>query len=92
MNKGEIAVIIYGCGWVRVNKGEIVVIIYGCDLEEHTIQEIIDSRHRGRGWQFLVHGSGYGPHHDKWLPAAELNDCEALDLWYQTGGDGPDSR
>jgi len=61
-------------------------------LEEHAIEEIIDSRRRGRGWQFLVRWTGYGPHHDEWLPAAELNDCEALDLWYQTGGDGPDSR
>jgi hypothetical protein len=61
-------------------------------LEEHTVEEIIDSRRRGCGWQFLVHWLGYGSHHDEWLPAANLNDCEVLDLWYQTGGDGPDNQ
>jgi hypothetical protein len=61
-------------------------------LEEHTVEEIIDSRRRGRGWQFLVRWLGYGPHHNEWLPAADLKDCEVLDLWYQNGGDGPDNR
>jgi hypothetical protein len=61
-------------------------------LEEHLIDEIIDSRRRGRGWQFLVRWVGYPPHHNEWLPAIDLKDCEALDLWYQFGGDGPDAR
>ena len=61
-------------------------------LEEHTVEEIIDSRRRGCGWQFLVRWLGYGPHHNEWLPAADLKDCEVLDLWYQNGGDGPDNR
>jgi len=61
-------------------------------LEEHTVEEIIDSRRRGCGWQFLVRWLGYGPHHNKWLPATELKDCEVLDLWYQIGGDGLDNQ
>jgi len=60
-------------------------------LEEFSVDEIIDSRRRGRGWQFLVRWLGYGPQHDLWLPANELSDCEALDNWYKIGGDGPDS-
>ena len=61
-------------------------------LEEHVIDEIIDSRRRGRGWQFLVRWLGYPSNHNEWLPAADVKDCEALDLWYEIGGDGPDSR
>ncbi len=59
---------------------------------EYLVDEIVDVRRRGRGWQFLVHWSGYGREHDLWLPASELTDCEALDLWYKNGGDGPDKR
>ena len=61
-------------------------------LEEHIIDEIIDSRCRGRGWQFLVRWLGYPPEHNEWLPSADVKDCEALDVWYQIGGDGPDMR
>jgi hypothetical protein len=38
--------------------------------------------HRGCGWQFLIRWLGYSPHHDEWLPMADLNDCKVLDLWY----------
>jgi hypothetical protein len=61
-------------------------------LEEHMIDEIIDSRQRGHGWQFFVCWVGYPPHHNKWLPTVDLKDCEALDLWYQIGGDGLDTQ
>jgi len=61
-------------------------------LEEFLIDEIIDSRKHGRGYQFLVRWLGYGPEHDLWIASSELNDCEALDNWYKAGGDGPDSR
>jgi hypothetical protein len=61
-------------------------------LEEFTVDQILNSRRRGRGWQFLVRWAGYAAEHDLWIAASELNECEALDRWYQTGGDGPDSR
>jgi len=61
-------------------------------LQEYTVEEIIDSQRRGRGWQFLVRWLGYGLQHDLWLPAHKLSDCEALDIWYKNGGDGPDTR
>jgi len=61
-------------------------------LEEYLVDEIIDSRKHGRGYQFLVRWVGYGHEHDLWIAASELNECEALDQWYKSGGDGPDSR
>ena len=58
-------------------------------LEEHEIESILDSRRRGRGWQFLVRWVGFGPEDDEWLSSCMLEDCEALDRWYEQDGDGP---
>ena len=55
-------------------------------LEEFLVQEIIDSRRHGRGYQYLVRWSGYGPKHDRWLTASSLEDCEALDIWLNRQG------
>jgi hypothetical protein len=60
-------------------------------LQEHEIDRILDSRPRGRGYQFLVRWKGFGPEDDEWLRAGLLEDCEALDVWYESGGDGPGS-
>ena len=54
-------------------------------LEEYLVQEILDSRRRGNGWQYLVQWTGYGPEHNRWLPGSALSDCKALDVWL---GDG----
>jgi hypothetical protein len=73
-------------GCTHVELGPIV----GEDsMEEYAVDEIIEARRRGRGWQFLVRWTGYGPEEDRWLPASSLDDCEALDRWYESGGDGP---
>jgi hypothetical protein len=61
-------------------------------LEEYFTDEIIDSRRHGKGWQFLVCWLGYAPEHDLWLPLVDLTECEALNKWYEAGGDGPDAR
>jgi len=58
-------------------------------LHEHEIEKILDAQPRGRGYQFLIRWKGYGPEDDEWLPASLLEDCEALDIWYDSGGDGP---
>ena len=58
-------------------------------LEEHEIQSIIDSQWRGWGWQFLVWWVGFGPEDDEWLNVWTLNDCKALNRWYENGGNGP---
>ena len=61
-------------------------------LEEYLVEEIVNSWRVGRGWQFLVRWLGYRPKHDLWTASSELDDCEALNNWYKSGGDGPDSR
>jgi hypothetical protein len=55
-------------------------------LEEFLVQEIIDSRRRGRGYQYLIRWSGHSPEHDCWLAASSLEDCEALDVWLNGQG------
>lgn len=57
-------------------------------LEEYEIDKIVDSRWRGRRWQFLIQWCGYGRHHDCWLSGKEVADCEALDRWIASGGAG----
>jgi transposase InsO family protein len=49
--------------------------------QEFFIDKIVDERRKGRGHQYLVRWRGEGPEGDKWLPASELEDCEALDRW-----------
>ena len=58
-------------------------------LEEHEIESILDSRCQGCGWQFLVRWVSFGPEDDEWLNSQMLEDCEALDQWYEQDGDGP---
>ena len=48
-------------------------------LEEYFVERILDARRQGRGWQFLIHWTGYGPEHNSWLNAKSLEECEALD-------------
>jgi hypothetical protein len=50
-------------------------------IEEFLVEQILDSRKRGRGWQYLVRWVGYGHEHDRWLACSSLSDCEALDVW-----------
>lgn len=52
-------------------------------VEEFFIDRILDSRHRGRGWQYLVRWQGYGIEDDKWLPRRDIEDTIALDRWLQ---------
>jgi hypothetical protein len=53
---------------------------------EWWVEEIIDERKRGRGYQYLVRWVGEGPEHDLWLPQREIEDCEALDKWLTAKG------
>jgi hypothetical protein len=48
-------------------------------MEEYFVQEIINSRRRGKGNQYLVRWTGYGLEHDRWLAGSSLEDCAALD-------------
>lgn len=53
--------------------------------EEWYVNKIVDERKRGRGFQYLVCWQGWGPEDDRWLPARELADSEALDVWLANG-------
>jgi len=49
--------------------------------QEHFIDKIVDERVRHKRLQYLVRWQGEGPEGDLWLPADELQACEALDKW-----------
>jgi len=55
-------------------------------LEEYVIERILDKRHRGCGYQYLVRWVGHGPEEDHLLPWHELEECEALNIWINGGG------
>jgi len=54
------------------------------DNLEYVIERILDEKKsRGRGGsKFLVRWLGQGPEYDLWLPQKEIEDCEALDVWF----------
>jgi len=54
--------------------------------EEYYIERILDARHHGQGFQYLVHWHGYSQEHDKWLPGSKLQDCKALNDWLASQG------
>ncbi|KAJ3492390.1 hypothetical protein NLI96_g66 [Meripilus lineatus] len=56
-------------------------------FEEWEVEEILDRRPRGRGFQYLVRWKGYGPDSDSWLPGKEVEELAALDTFLQ--GLGP---
>ena len=49
--------------------------------QEFFIEKIVDERRRHNKTQYKVRWQGEGPEGDIWLPASELEDCEALDAW-----------
>ena len=49
--------------------------------QEFFIDKIVDERKRGKKTLYKVRWQGEGPEGDLWLPADELSECEALDLW-----------
>lgn len=49
--------------------------------KEWYIDKIVKERRWGRGIQYLVSWSGFGPEDDSWLPRSELAETQALDLW-----------
>jgi hypothetical protein len=52
--------------------------------EEYEIEEIRDSRRRGRGVQFLTHWKGYPDEEDTWIPKSHLqNASEVLEEFHK---------
>ena len=57
-------------------------------MQEHKIEQILDMQPHGRGHRYLVQWVGYSPEDDEWLPGRMLKDCEALNRWIESGGNG----
>ena len=49
--------------------------------EEFFIDKIVDERKCAKKTLYKVRWQGEGPEGDLWLPAEDLQDCEALDTW-----------
>jgi hypothetical protein len=57
--------------------------------KEFFIEKIVDKRRQGKRRQYLVRWCGEGPEGDEWLPASEVEDCEALDFWEARASNKP---
>ncbi|KZP29547.1 hypothetical protein FIBSPDRAFT_727313 [Athelia psychrophila] len=57
-----------------------------CSLVGCVLTPAPSSRWRERLNEYLVRWVGEGPGDDLWLPARELQDCEALDVWLDAKG------
>ena len=68
--------------WIQSQPNTVVTE----NSEEWFINQIVDERKRGRGYQYLVWWVGEGPEKELWLPQSELEDCEALDVWLKSVG------
>lgn len=53
-------------------------------VEEYTVSKIITHRKIGQGYQYRVQFEGWGPEHKRWIAGRELEDNEALDLYWKS--------
>jgi hypothetical protein len=54
-------------------------------LKEYFVQEILDTHHHRKGWQYLMQWVSYRLEHNHWLARSALNDCKALNVWLEEG-------
>ena len=53
-------------------------------VEEYTVSKIVTHRKIGCGYQFRVQFEGWGPEHERWIAGRELEDNEALDIYWKS--------
>jgi len=53
-------------------------------IEEYTVEKIIAHQKIGRGHQYRVQFAGWGPEKERWIAGRELEDNEALDLYWKS--------
>ena len=51
--------------------------------QEFVVDSILDHRKIGKGFRYLVHFQGYGSEHDRWIAGRELDNNEALDIYWK---------
>ena len=53
-------------------------------VEEYTVSKIITHQKIGRGYQYRVQFSGWGPKHEWWIAGCKLEDNKTPDLYWKS--------